>query len=190
MAAKTIQIEVCDQITKVCHVEKKGKKVRVSDAFAFQTPEGSVQEGVIANSAVLGAELRDQLASHGLGDAKSAAFTITSNKIAVREARLPYMKPKLVGAAVHTNAQDYFPVDLQNYGISYSVLESISGPDGFVRVMAYAAPTSLLDGYAQLAAEAGLSVKALDCSGNGQYQLLRGVNAKGVASLYVDVVVQ
>ena len=187
MAAKTIQIEVCDQITKVCRVEKKGKKVRVSDAFAFQTPEGSVQEGVIANPAVLGAELRDQLASHGLGDAKSAAFTITSNKIAVREARLPYMKPKLVGAAVHTNAQDYFPVDLQNYGISYSVLESISGPDGFVRVMAYAAPISLLDGYAQLAAEAGLSVKALDCSGNGQYQLLRGVNAKGVASLYVDV---
>ena len=187
MAAKTIQIEVCDQITKVCRVEKKGKKVRVSDAFAFQTPEGSVQEGVIDNPAVLGAELHDQLASHGLGDAKSAAFTITSNKIAVREARLPYMKPKLVGAAVHTNAQDYFPVDLQNYGISYSVLESISGPDGFVRVMAYAAPISLLDGYAQLADEAGLSVKALDCSGNGQYQLLRGVNAKGEASLYVDV---
>ena len=73
MAAKTIQIEVCDQITKVCRVEKKGKKVHVSDAFAFQTPEGSVQEGVIANPAVLGAELRDQLASHGLGDAKSAA---------------------------------------------------------------------------------------------------------------------
>lgn len=187
MAAKTVQIEVCDQITKVCRVEKKGKKALISDAFLFQTPEGSVLEGMILDPAALGAELRNQLAAHGLGGVKSAAFTITSNKIAIREARLPYMKPKLVGKAVRTNAQDYFPIDLQNYVISYSVLETISGTDGFVRVMAYAAPKNLLNSYAQLAANAGLTVAALDCSGNSQYQMLRGINEKGAASLFVDV---
>ena len=187
MAAKTIQIEVSDQITAVCRAEKKGKKVRISDAFYFQTPEGSVQDGVILNPVAIGGELANQLETHGLGSVKSADFAITSNKVAVREARLPYMKPKLVGAAVRTNAQDYFPVDLDNYVISYAVLDSVSGRDGFVRVMAYAAPTNLLDGYAQLAQSAGLTVKSLDCSGNSQYQLLRALAVRESAALYIDV---
>ena len=133
MAAKSVQIEVCDQITKVCRVEKKGKKVRISDAFLFKTPEASVQDGVIVNPAVLGEELTNQLAAHGLGNVKNAVFALSSNKIAVREARLPYMKPKLVGSAVMTNAQEYFPVDLQNYTITFSILDSFTGADGFVR---------------------------------------------------------
>ena len=187
MAAKSVQIEVCDQITKVCRVEKKGKRVRVSDAFVFQTPEASVQDGVIVNPSVLGEELKNQLEAHGLGDVKNAVFTLSSNKIAVREARLPYMKPKLVGSAVLTNAQEYFPVDLQNYNITYSLLDSVSGADGFVRVMAYATPTSLLDGYAQLAQECGLVIKGVDASGNSQYQVLRNLGSREGVSIYVDV---
>ena len=187
MAAKSVQIEVCDQITKVCRVEKKGKKVRISDAFLFKTPEASVQDGVIVNPAVLGEELTNQLAAHGLGNVKNAVFALSSNKIAVREARLPYMKPKFIGNAVLTNAQEYFPVDLQNYNIAYSVLDSVPGPDGFVRVMAYATPTSLLDGYAQLAQECGLLVKGMDASGNSQYQALKGLDLKDGVTIYIDV---
>lgn len=187
MAAKSVQIEVCDQITKVCRVEKKGKRVRVSDAFVFQTPEASVQDGVIVNPSVLGEELKNQLEAHGLGDVKNAVFTLSSNKIAVREARLPYMKPKLVGAAVMTNAQEYFPVDLQNYNITYSILDSVAGADGFVRVMAYATPTSLLDGYAQLAQDCGLVIKGVDASGNSQYQALKSIAFKDGVSIYIDV---
>ena len=186
MAANTVQIEVCDQIVKVCCAVKKGKKLRVSDAFLFQTPEGCVLDGVILNPAALSEELKNQLDAHGLGRVKNVEFALTSNKIAVREARLPQMKPKLIGSAIRTNAEEYFPVDLENYHIAYSVLESIPGADGFIRVMAYAAPISLLLGYSQLAEGAGLTVKGLDCAGNAQYQALKNVNSAQSVTIFVD----
>lgn len=187
MAAKSVQIEVSDQLTKICRVKKKGRKLRVLDTFFFQTPEACVQDGVITNSLVLAEELKNQLAAHGLGGVKGAVFVLSSNKIAVREARLPYMKTKLVGDAVRTNAQEYFPVDLQNYIITFSILDSFNGADGFVRVMAYAAPTALLDGYAQLAADCGLAIRGMDVSGNSQYQVLRTLAPRDGVSIFIDV---
>ncbi len=186
MAAKTVHIEISDQIAKVCRVTKKGKTFRVEDAFLFETPADSVTDGVIENAAVLGAELKNQLAAHALGDAKDIVFTLASNKIAVREVRLPIMKEKLVGRAIRTNAAEYFPVDLENYHISYTVLETVKGTDGFIRVMVYAAPATLLDGYDRLAGEAGLRIKAVDCAVNGQYQALRGLGLKEGVTIFVD----
>lgn len=187
MAAKTVHIEICDQITKVCRITKKGKTFRVEDAFLFETPEDSVADGVIENAAILGAALREQLISHALGDAKEVVFTLTSNRIAAREVRLPQMKEKLIGSAIHTNAAEYFPVDLKNYHISYTVLDTVKGPDGFIRVMVYAAPTAMLDGYDQLAEETGLRIKAVDCAANGQYQALRRLGPKDGVTIFVDV---
>ncbi len=187
MAANTIQIEVGDQIIKLCSVVRKGKGVRLSGAFYFRTPNGSVADGVITNPELLGRELKKQLSLHKLGSVKTVTFSLSSGKIAVREVKLPLMKEKLLAKAIETNASDYFPVDLKNYRITYSVLEAVQSRESFMRVMVLAVPVTMLESYFQLAAQAGLSISAIDSSGNGQYQALRALQAKGVVTIFVDV---
>jgi len=186
MAAKTINIEVCDQIIKVCRVARKGKSIRMFDSFSFRTPDDCVSDGVIANPQVLGRELKKQLTEHGLHSVKNVVFALSSSKIAVREVKLPLMKGKYLAKAIQTNAEEYFPVDLKNYHITYSVLDTFSGPNAFMRVMVLAAPISMIEGYFQLAEKAGLTVKAIDSCGNSQYQALKCIGGKGV-TIYVDV---
>lgn len=187
MAAKTVHIEVCDQVIKVCRIARKGRSIRIFESFSFRTPDDCVSDGVIVNPHVLGRELRKQLAEHRLHNAKNVVFALSSSKIAVREIKLPYMKEKYLSKAIYTNAEDYFPVDLKNYHITYTILETVSGPSAFMRLLVLAVPVSMAEGYFQLAEKAGLSVKAIDSSGNSQYQALRSLGLKGGVTIYADI---
>ena len=89
MAAKVLNIEVCDQTIAVCRTMRRGKSVRISDAFIFRTPESCVLDGTILNPLLLGQELKKQLAQHGLHTIKNASFVLSSSKIVLREAKLP-----------------------------------------------------------------------------------------------------
>ncbi len=186
MAAKVLNIEVCDQTISVCHTARKGKSVRIFASFIFQTPEACVSDGVILNAPLLAGELKKQLAVHGIPKTKHVVFSLSSSKIAVREVKLPPMKKNLIATAVRTNSEDYFPIDLKSYHITYSVLDTASAAKPYNRILVMAAPMSMLEGYFLLAEKAGLSVKAIDSSGNSQYQALKCIEYKGV-TVYVDV---
>lgn len=186
MAAKVLNIEVCDQTISVCRTAQKGKSVQIFDSFLFPTPDGCVSDGVILNAPLLANELKKQLSVHGIPKTRNVVFALLSSKIAVREVKLPPMKRKLISTAIRTNSEDYFPIDLKNYHITYSVLDTASSAKPYNRILVMAAPISMLEGYFLLADKAGLNVKAIDSSGNSQYQALKCIEYKGV-TVYVDV---
>ncbi|MBP8639463.1 MAG: pilus assembly protein PilM, partial [Oscillospiraceae bacterium] len=186
MAVKVLNIEACDQTISVCRTERKGKGVRVFDSFIFPTPSGTVADGLIVNPIILAEELKRQLASHGVSKIKTVIFSLSSSRIAIREVKLPPMKDKLIATAIHTNVADYFPIDLKNYHISYSILDAASTAKPYTRVLVMAIPFTMLESYFQLADRAGLNIKAIDSSGNSQFQALKKVNLKGV-TIFTDV---
>lgn len=186
MAAKVINIEVCDQTVSVCRTARKSKGVRIYESFYFKTPEGSVTDGVISNPALIAGELRLQLAAHGIKHARNVVFSLNSSRMAVREVKLPPMKKKLIASAIQTNASEYFPIDLKSYHVTYSILDEATTAKPFIRILVMALPLSMIDGYFQLADKAGLSVKAIDSSGNSQYQALKQTEFKGVTA-FADV---
>lgn len=188
MAAKVLHIEVGDRITKVCRPSKKGKTLRLTDDFAFITPETFVSDGMIMEPEALGRVLSEQLAAHGLEQTHSVVFSVSSGKIATREVKLPPVKEKQLDAIIKTNASEYFPVDLQDYHVAYSLLGTVTDvPEPYTRVLVMAAPLRLLDGYFKTALAAELNVKAIDTSGNAHYQLVRGVNGKDETTIFVNV---
>ena len=65
------------------------------------------------------------------------------------------------------NASDYFPVDINEYSISYTILENLQNDDGgkAIRINALAAPTELLDSYKEFAKLAGLEIEAKNHNG-------------------------
>ena len=97
------------------------------------------------------------------------------------------MKENRIKSVIETNASDYFPVDMSNYRVSYSLLERVEGGENpGSRVLVMAAPRVLLESYVKLAEAAGLVIEAIDFCGNSQYQVLRGIKGEGTV-MYVDV---
>ncbi|NLV86574.1 MAG: pilus assembly protein PilM [Clostridiales bacterium] len=186
MAGKLLYIEVGDRLVKVmCAVPQK-KGLRAIKSFMFQPPEGSVFDGVIQNPEELSEALVAQLLEHRLRGVKNVVFNLASGKVASREVKLPPVKEKLLAPMIATNAADYFPIDLSRYHISHTLLEKVKGEGGFCRVLALAAPLSLLEGYFKLGEFAGLKIKAIDSSANSHYRALRPLRQTGV-TMYVDV---
>ena len=184
---KVLNIEVGDRLTKVCLSMPKGKSYQIKHSFMFQTPDNAVADGFISAPDILAAELKNQLTSHGLGDAKNAVFALTSGKVASREVMLPPVKDSRIKGIVDSNAADYFPVDLSKYHVTESLLERVEKGEGAgCRVLVFAAPLTLLENYFAMAELAGLRVAAIDFSGNSQFQALRGLNGEGV-SMFVNV---
>ena len=180
MAGKALYIAVSDQTISVCRTARKGKGIHFYDSFVFPTPEDCVSDGVILNPALLGAELRLQLTRHDMGKTKNAVFSVLSNKIAVREVKLPPMKSKLIASAIATNSEDYFPIDLKSYHITYLLLEPASTQKAYNRLLVLAVPLSIIDGYFELSEKAGLTLQAIDSSGNSQYQAMKQLELDGI----------
>ncbi len=100
---------------------------------------------------------------------------------------LPPVKDNRIKGVVEANASEYFPVDMSKYHVSYKLLaRTAKGEDAGCRVLVFAVPLSLLETYFKLAELAGLTVQAIDFSGNSQYQALRALQNEGV-TMYVNV---
>ncbi|MCR4755120.1 MAG: PilN domain-containing protein [Lachnospiraceae bacterium] len=124
MAERVLSIEVGYSLTKVCEVEVSGKAPKIFNSFVIPTPEGMVRDGAV--------DVNDEFVNQFLRmmtvkkiKTRKAIFTVSSNKIASREAVLPYLKDKQIQPAIRANLNEYFPVDVTQYVFAHSLLETM-----------------------------------------------------------------
>ena len=173
MAKHVLSIEIGTQVTKIVEIDYKKKNPHVYRAVSFATPEGVIEDGVIRDKDVLAVAFRNELAEAGMKE-KSVVFSIASSKIATREVTLPNVKENKIGALVQATAQEYFPIDLTDYTLAYSLLETIKeGKEKSYKVLLLAAPDDLVDNYYNFAREMDFNIEALDYFGNGSMQVLK-----------------
>ncbi|MCR5585942.1 MAG: pilus assembly protein PilM, partial [Lachnospiraceae bacterium] len=173
MAKHVLSIEIGQQITKVVEIDYRKKNPHVYRAVSFATPADVIDDGFIRDRDALAVAFREQLSQAGMRE-KSVVFSIASSKIATREITLPDVKENKVGALVMATAQDYFPVDLSNYSVAYSIIDSVKDENGkSLKVLLLAAPDSLVDNYYNFADTMGFNIESLDYFGNGSMQVLK-----------------
>lgn len=173
MAKHVLSIEIGTQVTKVVEIDYKKKNPHVYRAVTFATPEDVIEDGIIRDKDVLAVAFRNELAEAGMHE-KSVVFSIASSKIATREVTLPNVKENKIGQLVQATAQEYFPIDLNEYTLAYSLLETIKeGKEKSYKVLLLAAPDSLVDNYYNFAQEMGFHIESLDYFGNGSMQVLK-----------------
>ncbi len=180
MASRIISIEINQVVTKVCEMEDKSKTPKVYKSFMIDTPEGVVTDGSLDLDEGYVAMLKKGLAANKI-KAKNVVFSITSSKIASREVVIPYVKANKVDEVINAKAEEYFPVDLSDYKISYTLLGVSEDDKGNKRhkVLVLAVPLKLLQGYYDLAAACGLEVQALDYMGNSLFQAVKNTCVSG-----------
>lgn len=182
MASRVLSIEINPIVTRICEVEGRKKNPKVYDNFMIKTPQGTVTDGMLQPDGRYMQSLRGALAEHRV-KAKKVVFTITSTRIATREVVIPFVKENKIGDLVAAKAEEYFPVDLADYRVAYSLLGTLEDEKGKKRykVMVLAVPVKMLEGYYELASSCGLEVAALDYMGNSLFQAVKTVCPEGTS---------
>lgn len=178
MASKILSIELSNTTIRIVQMDYKTTNPRVYYHVVCNTPENSINDGYLINPDAVANAIRTALVSNRIKGTKNVIFTISSTKIVTREQQLPQMKAAQLDSMIQTNLSDYFPIDLDNYQVAYTVLGTIDeGKDaGKLRVSIMAAENNLVESYKQLAASCGLVLVQVDNVSNSVYQVLKSEN--------------
>ena len=121
MAERVLSIEMGSSLTKVIETDLGAKNPKIYNSFVVTTPEGMLKDGIVdADDEFVNTFLR--MLTVKRIKTRRAVFTISSSKIATREARIPYCKESKIKDLVRTNLNDYFPIDGSQYMFSHSVI--------------------------------------------------------------------
>ncbi len=172
MAKKVISITISESNIKLCEVTGNKGGASVHKAVTVETPQGAYEDGYLRNIEELGRTLKRALAGAGM-KSKEVVFSIYSTRIASRDVLIPYVKENKINDVINTNATEYFPVNVEDYLITYKYKGVVEGEDGKqLSVLVYAAPESMVSSYYELADILGKSVVAVDYAGNSSAQLM------------------
>lgn len=174
LASKVLSIEVGQATTKVVEMDYKSKSPKIYNMFTVETPADVVQDGVVSRSEEFIVAIKGELRRRKI-KTTSVVFTVSSGRIANREARIPLCKPKQIMAIVTANASDYFPVDMNQYHLVYNVLGTVDGEDGTKqhRLSLLAVPNDVTTSYIDLAKSLELEITAIDYVGNSVFQAVK-----------------
>ncbi|MCM1102747.1 MAG: pilus assembly protein PilM [Clostridium sp.] len=179
--AKVLSMEVGYSLIKIIETDFRAKSPRIYRCVNLQTPDGILNDGELTVTDDLVALINDALMANKM-KTKQVVFTVASSKIASREVILPNVKENKVATVVRANASDYFPVDISRYEIAYTQLGVIGDTKETMqrKVMVFAAPQALLEGYQTLAQRCGLTLAAMDYSGNSILQVIKKECEEGI----------
>ena len=181
MAGKRVlSVELGVQTSRICELDISGKKQTVINSCTFDTPEGAIEDGYIRNKDILAISMKSAIQKYGM-HAKNVAFSISSSKIANREVNMPKMPDNKIQTFVQTNAKEYFPIEVEQYVITYKKLEEIKEDDTTkLRILVLAAPNDLIETYYEMTKVLQLDIVGIDYTGNSSYQVLKRQNMKDV----------
>lgn len=175
---KILSIEISERITKVLETDYKKESPKVYNCFAFKTPKDVVVEGKVMFQKEFRIQLLQHLAEKGI-QTKKAIFVVNSAKIASRMVEIPNVKENKIQSLLEENINDYFPVDLEQYQISYRLTSDTKAQKGqMLKLFVIAVPKDIIGSYYNLAQQSGLEFVCLDYEGNSIYQIIKSLNVK------------
>ena len=187
--SKVLTIDITNESITIVEVTPSNKKQStIHNAINFETPEDAYEDGVIRDKERIAEAIKSQLSANGITN-KNAIFVLTSTKIVNREVLVPFVKENKIKGIINANSSEYFPVNIEDYVVSHSVLETVTDEENNkqLRVLAVAAPENMVRSYYDLAALAGLKVVALDYIGNAMLQLIKTQTTEAMTTMVIQL---
>ena len=168
---KVISIETGPISTRISYSDYGKPDGKIRKSIEFSTPEGAVEDGYVRD--------RDSYL-HALRREMKAAkfprgylvFTINSTRVLSREVTLPLVSYRMLPGLIESGKEEYFPVDVSNHEIAYTVLE-VDKKNKTRRLMLYAVPRKIVEQYIELADKLKCKLVAIDFAGNSVSQWIR-----------------
>lgn len=171
---RILGIEIGYSLIRICETDFKSKNPKVYKTIQLITPGNVVEDGMLTVTDGLVSVIREALKNNRVRT-KQAVFSVSSTKIASREVLIPEIKENKIRDLVETNAPDYFPMDISQYRLSYSILDTLELDSGGkkLKLLVLATPNQMMDRYKELASKCGLQAVAIDYCGNSIYQMVK-----------------
>lgn len=186
---KVLTVEITNESITIIEVTPSMKKqTNVHNALIFETPEDAYEDGALKDVERIAAAIREQLDMNGITN-KNAIFVLSSSKVVNREVLIPEVKENKVKGIVDANASEYFPVNIEDYVVSHSILEHIVDEDKSkqIKLMVVAAPTTMVKGYYELGSMLGLNVQSIDYVGNAMLQLIKTQTSATMTTMVIQL---
>lgn len=168
---KVLSIDIGVYTTRIVEMDYKKAKPNIYNVVSFDTPDGAVEDGYIRNREILSVAMKEALLKAGMRN-NNVIFTMSSTKIANREVIIPLVPDNKIKGIVDSNAKEYFPVDIEQYVVSYTILERIKAEKN-MRILVLAAPNQMIESYYEFAKMMSFEITALDYVGNSSLQILK-----------------
>ena len=170
--AKVLSIEIARHLTEIAELDQKSRNPRVYQNFVISTPKYVFDEGMLVEYDDFADDVRNLIDSRKI-KTKKVIFSVSSSRIATREVEIPYVKPNQIMQIIQANASDYFPVDISEYVLGHSILETLTRDEQkLYRLFVMAMPRDMVANYRDFAKACGLDLVGIDYDGNS---LLRAV---------------
>ncbi|MCM1498139.1 MAG: pilus assembly protein PilM [Clostridium sp.] len=186
---KVLTVEITNESITVIEVTPSIKKqTNVHNALIFETPEDAYEDGAIKDVDRIASAIREQLDMNGITN-KNVIFILSSSKVVNREVLIPEVKENKVKGIVDANASEYFPVNIEDYVVSHSILEHVVDDDKTkqLKLMVVAAPISMVRGYHELGSLIGLNVQSIDYVGNAMLQLIKTQTSATMTTMVIQL---
>ncbi|MGN0495481.1 MAG: pilus assembly protein PilM [Lachnospiraceae bacterium] len=186
---KVLTVEITNESITIIEVTPSVKKQTVvHNALIFETPEDAYDDGMLRDIDRLSAVIREQLDANGITN-KNAIFILSSTKAVNREVLIPEVKESKIKGIVAANASEYFPVNVEDYVVSHSVLEHTvdENKNKQIKLMVVAAPTNMVKGYYELGSALGLTVQAIDYVGNSMLQMIKTQTGTNMTTMVIQL---
>lgn len=171
--AKVLSIEIGVATIRIVEMDYQAKKPKVYKCADVTTPEGAIKDGYLDPTKMepLRAAISETIRKNKMR-AKRVIFTVFSGKIISREITTPVVKEHQIGAFIESNSNEYFPIELDEYKLAHSVIQSYYDGDnaGRHKVLVMAAERELFVPYERLAAALRLQIMDIDYVGNSVIQ--------------------
>lgn len=133
--------------------------------FIADLPEGAVEDGVIRDLDAVREILQDALAAPEFHRVKKVVFSLCTTQVIAEDTSFPPVPLNKVDKMLQANMDMYFPVDTQNYHLTWQVVDKQT-KKGDMLVQMWAVSTAIVRPYYTLANSCGLSVVAIDYCGH------------------------
>ena len=187
MGSFQISIDIGASTIKMVEAKYEKQKIQVKNYSIIPTPRDSFENGTFKQPQAIIDMIKNEIQVKRY-QAKELVLTLSSDAIINREVMLPKMSEKEVANVIQFEAEQYFPVNLENYKMDYKIIEETSEEDGNkLRLFVVAVPSEMIDSYVNIAEATGLNLKVLDLAGNTISKLgameLKGTASKSIAML-------
>lgn len=180
---KLIAVDIGNKTTKIVYGLVDNNNIIVNEYAIINTPINCVNDGIIINVEGLAKALLEVFKKDNIKSG-SLVINVTGTGVITRDIILPQSTDQEIAQILEFEAQQYFPIDLENYTIDFKVLEKIkNGDSSQVRVLIVAAPNKQIEGYIQLSKLLNKSLKAIDIPANC---ILKVLSYQGTKKLEID----
>lgn len=188
-SGKVLSIDITNESITIIELTASQKKQSyIHNVIIFETPEDSYEDGILKEPEKIANAIREQLVARGISN-RNAIFVLSSTKIVNREVMIPFVKENKIRGIINANSQEYFPVNIEDYVVSHSVLETVTDEENNkqLRVLAVAAPAHMVKSYYELGSLAGLNVVSLDYIGNAMFQLIKTQTVQNATTMVIQL---